>query len=205
MNRSNPRLTPVWSAVVLFIAVVVVAFATGGFGRVTDAGQPSTPPPSATPSPTPTSAPSDDPSPRPSVKPSPSPSDDEGPIPGDVTVDLDDPTGHDVTSIVRDDSGDVVEVRSGKPGDGMSVKWHDIAVDQIDARTVKVTWVGIAIDEQVFVNVSADRGGYLVEIVQAGPRPNSDALGADRVLVLTFDRPVRAADVNGGVADRTIP
>jgi hypothetical protein len=145
---------------------------------------------------------------NPTSKPTPtsSPSDpsDEGPIPGDVTVDLQAPAGHHVTATVRDESGDIVGVRSGVPGDGMSVRWHDIVVKNVDPRTVSVTWVGITIDENVFVGVSADGDGYLVDIVQAGPYPNSDALGSDRVLLLTFDQPVRAADVTGGVADRAV-
>ncbi len=175
MPSASSRLTPARAAVAASIAILVLVIVAAGFGRPTDAASPSsTPAPtsSASPSPSPTASPTPNPSVNPTSKPTPtsSPSDpsDEGPIPGDVTVDLQAPAGHHVTATVRDESGDIVGVRSGVPGDGMSVRWHDIVVKNVDPRTVSVTWVGITIDENVFVGVSADGDGYLVDIVQRG-------------------------------------
>ena len=211
MPSTSSRLTPVRAAVAASIAILVLVVVAAGFGRPTDAASPSSTPaptspasPSSSPTASPTPKPTLSPTPKPTPTSSPSDPSDEGPIPGDVSVDLQAPAGHHVTATVRDDSGDVIGIRSGVPGDGMSVRWHDIVVKNVDPRTISVTWVGITIDENVFVGVSADGDGYLVDIVQRGPYPNSDALGSDRILLLTFDQPVRAADVTGGVADRTV-
>jgi hypothetical protein len=211
MPSASSRLTPIRAAVAASIAILVLVIVAAGFGRPADAASPTaTPAPTAParPSPSPTASPTPKPSVSPTAKPTPSPApsdpSEEGPILGDITVNLQAPAGHVVTATVRDESGDVVGVRSGVPGDGMSVNWHDIAVKNVDARTLSVTWVGFTIDENVFVGISADGDGYLVDIVQSGPSPNTDTLGSDRVLLLTFDQPVRAADVTGGVADRTV-
>ena len=112
-------------------------------------------------------------------------------------------TGHDVKGTVRDESGRVVAVRSGAPGDGMSVRWGEVVVENADARTIRITWVGLAIDDTVHIAVSRDGRGYLVDMVQTAPLPNTDAVGYDRVLELTFDRAVRAADVEAAIAERT--
>jgi hypothetical protein len=211
MPTASSRLTPIRAAVAASIAILVLVIVAAGFGRPADAASPSSTPaptPTLSPSPSPTAIPTPIPSPtpNPTASPSPAPSDpsDDGPIPGDVTVDLQAPAGHHVTATVRDDSGDIGRIQSGVPGDGMSVRWHDIAVKNVDAHTVSVTWVGITVDENVFVGVSADGDGYVVDIVQRGLDPNSDTLGSDRVLLLTFDQPVRASDVTGGVADRSV-
>ena len=198
MNTSPSRLTSIRTAVALIIAIVaVLAIVTVGFG-----GAPK--PPTATPSPSPAGSPTNVPSPDPTETPSASPSvpADHGPIVGDVTIDLVEASRNDVKATVRDESGDVVGVRSGTPGDGMSVSWHDIAVENVDARTLRITWVGTGDEETVHVAVSAEADGYLVEIVQNGLGPNSDSIGYDRELILSFEQSVDAADVTGGVADR---
>lgn len=201
MNASRSRLTPIRTAVALIIALAaVLVVVTVGLG-----GAPK--PPIATPTPPPTASPTTSPSPVPSTPPDPTPSvpADHGPIVGDVTIDLDQASRHDVKATVRDDSGDLVDVRSGTAAEGMSVDWGDIAVENLDARTIKVTWVGTGDEETVFIGISADGDGYLVDVVQRGLGPNSDTLGYDREVVLTFDRSVRAADISGGVAETTAP
>lgn len=204
MNISLSRLTPFRTAVALIIAIavllVVVSVGLGGGPR----------PSTATPTPTPTASPTSSPSPTPATPvgtpvASPSVPADHGPILGDVTVDLEQASRHHVKATVRDDSGHLVDVRSGTPGDGMSVTWGEITIENIDARTLKVTWVGTGDEETVFVGISSEGDGYLVDIVQRGLGPNSDTLGYDREILLGFDRPVRAADVDGGVAETTAP
>jgi hypothetical protein len=193
VNRSSSSRTPALVAVAALATVVAVfAVATSGFGRSGDPVDPSAPP---TPSPIVSPGVTPDPTPSAPV--------DHGPIEGDVTVDLENVTGHAVRASVRDTTGHLVGAVSGRPGAGMSVRWHDIAVTQVDARTISVTWVGIAMDDEVHVEISTEGDGYLVEIVQMGPPPQSDATGHDRVLILSFDEPVVAADVTGGVADRS--
>ena len=201
MHASSSRLSPIRATVALIVAIAAVLIVvTVGLGS---GPRPSTPTPTATPTASPTASPSPTPVGTPVATPS-VPAD-HGPILGDVTVDLEQASHHHVKATVRDDSGHLVDVRSGTPGDGMSVTWGEIAVENVDARTLKVTWVGTGDEETVFVGISAAGDGYLVDIVQRGLGPNSDTLGYDREIVLTFDRSVSAADVSGGVAETTAP
>jgi hypothetical protein len=98
----------------------------------------------------------------------------------------------------------VTDVRSGQPGDGMSVRWHDALVKNVDADTIAITFVGLPRDEQVDMVVDAASGKVTITIVQAGPVPQSDALGADRIVILSFDAPISAGDVSVEILDRTV-
>jgi hypothetical protein len=67
-----------------------------------------------------------------------------------------------------------------------------------------VTWVGLPGDDVVDLGINGAAGAYVLTLVQAGPVANSDAMGEDRVLILTFDAPVSAADVSVDILDRTV-
>jgi hypothetical protein len=180
----------------LVVSFVVVAIAAAALGPADGPGTPAQPSPSAPVGRVP--------SPAPTVVPSPSPTPVEHPpIAGDVHIDLWTATGHDVEATVRDTTRTITQVETGRAGAGMSVRWHDILVRQVDARTVSVTWIGLPIDDEVHVDVAYENSVYLIEIVQTGPEPGSDAIGYDRELILTFEQPVVAGDVLGGVADRS--
>lgn len=153
-------------------------------------GAPSTPVASPAPSEVPSQAPSE----VPSDSPSPAPTDDISD--GRSPVDLDTATDHDVSVMVVDLSGSVADVDSGRAGDGMSVRWFDVKVENIDDRSIRVTWVGLPRDEVIDLTISASAAGYKLDFVQAAPPANSDAIGFDRVLVIAFDAPVDAADVD---------
>lgn len=183
----------------LVVSVAVLAIAAAACGPGTGAGDPSPGVPSS--SGLPSAAPSAPADPAPSV--GPTPPVEHPPIEGDITVDLTNQTGHAITATVRDDTDTLVDARSGNPGSGMSVFWHDIAVHNLDARTIRVTWVGLAIDDKIHVAISFERDKYLIDIVQTGPEPNADASGFDRELILRFTQPVVADEVIGGVADMT--
>jgi hypothetical protein len=58
-------------------------------------------------------------------------------------------------------------------------------------------------DEVVDLGVSAKGGQYELTFVQAGPYPHTDAMGEDRVVILTFAEPVSANDVVVSILDRT--
>jgi hypothetical protein len=196
MARSNPRARVLGSSAVLVIAAAAVAVtAANVLSRNPSPVSPgSSPSPSAGPilTPGPTSAPS------------PTPPGEHPPIAGDIVIKLSNATGHAVTASVRDTSGRLAAATSGMPGGGMSVRWGEIVVRNVDARTLSVTWVGLPTDdEKVHVAVSREGARYVVDIVQKGPPQNSDAVGYDRVLLLTFDQPVSAADVIGGVSARS--
>ncbi len=77
----------------------------------------------------------------------------------------------------------------------MSVRWFDVKVENIDADTLRIVWVGLARDEVIKLGVSTVDGKLRLRFVQDGPPPNSDAMGHDRVLELSFAAPVRSEDV----------
>lgn len=183
---------------VLLVGVALAAIAPAACGPASGAGQPT---PSTPPSAQPTIEPGPPASPRPTV--APTQPVEHPPIEGDITVDLQNRTGHIITATVRDDTDTLVDARSGNPGSGMSVFWHDIEVHNLDARTIRVTWVGLALDDKVHVNIAFERDKYLIDIVQTGAEPNTDASGFDRGLILRFTQPIVADEVIGGVADKT--
>ena len=181
MNRSSfPSRTALPVAAFLAVAAILVIVASGAFGRGVD------------PSPAPSHAPSGPPSvpstPKPTVAPTNAP---DGPI----TVDLDNLTDHDVSVVIDDEAGTLDGAVSGQPGDGMSVRWLDVKVENLDSDTLRVVWVGLPRDEEVQLSISEDGGTYHLDFVQAAPPANSDAVGYDRILELSFDGDVSADDV----------
>ena len=186
MNRS-PNFSRVALPVAALFAVlaVLVVVAGGALGRAADPS----PTPSDRPSTPPSVAPSAPSSPQPTVEPT------DDPAEGPITVDLDNLTDHDVSILIDDQAGILDGAVSGKPGDGMSVRWLDVKVENLDSTTLRVVWVGLPRDEQVQLSISEDDGTYRLGFVQAAPPANSDALGYDRILVLRFDTDVNADDV----------
>ena len=78
----------------------------------------------------------------------------------------------------------------------MSVRWGDSIVRNLDPNTIEVTWVSFPQEPFITLVVKAAAGdGILLRFGQDAPVPNSDAMGADRVVVLTFDHPVAAEHV----------
>jgi hypothetical protein len=181
MSRSTNTRT---IAAILGVAVLFSAIALGStavFGRT------------VTPAPEPTDPPIVEPSVPPTTPPSGEPSD--PPADGKTTVDLKNLTDHDVSIEIDDQTGSIVKAESGTPGDGMSVRWFDVKVENIDADTLRIVWVGLPRDEVIKLGVSTVDGKVRLRFVQDGPPPNSDATGHDRVLELSFDMPVRSEDV----------
>lgn len=184
MTRStNPRtVAAILGVAVLFSAIALGA--TGVVGRtVTPAPEPSTPPtvePSAPPTTPPTPVPSDDPS---------------SPPMDVIVVDLDTADQHDVSVVIDDETASVVGATSGQAKDGMSVRWNTIRIDAVDADTLKLTWAGWLQDEIIDVVVAKGGVGYFVTFTQKMPYPNTDAMGADRVLIIDFASAVDPSDV----------
>lgn len=181
------------SAIVAVALVAVLAVMAG----VAASGDP-TPSPSGGPSASPSNPPSNPPaSPsNPPASPSPTPS-------GEAGIPLDIATPHDVSVIVEDETGRVTGAASGRAGDGMSVRWFDVLVENVDDDTIRVTWVGLPQDDVVRLTVSELDGKVELRIVQKSPPANSDALGHDRVLVIDFDTAVSADDVLTSVQETT--
>lgn len=142
-------------------------------------------------SPDPTIAPTEAPTGAPAPTPSPVATPQGGPFVVDLVVA--DP--HVVSVEIDDQTGEIDAASSGQPGDGMSVRWGDVLVENVDPTTISITWVGLPIDEALGMTVTRDGDRVLVDVEQDLPPANSDAMGADRVLVLTFGGPVAADDV----------
>jgi hypothetical protein len=191
-----PRSTRRGPGPVAALALVAVVGITAAAASALRSGGATAAAPSDRPSAAPTS------SPTPSVVPTKAPSATPPSAPGSVI--LWNASGHDLSILVHDQTGDLVGAVSGKPGDGMSVGWHKAIVENVDAQTIRVTWVGLPGDDVADLGISGGGGTYTLTVVQPGPYPYTDAMGEDRILILTFDAPVSADDVFVEILDRTI-
>ena len=102
---------------------------------------------------------------------------------------------HEVTLAFSDPEGLIVDAVSGSAKDGMSVRWGEAIVRNVDPKTIEITWSGLPGDEAVTLVAKPQGNGVLLRFGQNAPPANSDAMGADRVAVLTFANPVDAADI----------
>jgi hypothetical protein len=154
--------------------------------------------PAASPSasPNPTAAPTGTPVVTPVPSDAPAPSDAPSADPGDGAIVLDVADDHDVSVVVTDRGAGLAGARSGTARDGMSVRWGDATVKNLDPKTIEVTWVGFAQDDTIGLVVEPKGDGVLLRFGQDAPYPNTDALGADRVMVFTFAEPVSADQVD---------
>ena len=190
MNRS-PSLRGLalpGAAIILALAAVLALVAGGALGRGLGQGGPAvTARPSIAPSTTPT--------PSPTAKPT------AEPVDGVVKVDLDIATRHHVSVAIDDETGSLVKARSGRAAEGMSVRWYVLKVENLDAETLRLSWVGFSVDDEIELSVWRNDGKLRLRMVQAGPLPNTDSMGGDRILYLTFDEPVSADDVQATIQE----
>ena len=175
----------------LALSVVVVFAADAAYGHRPATNAPPVTTPTASPVVEPTRAPA-----HPTAAPS------EAPTDGDIAVPLTNLTDDEVSVVIDDKTGKLDVASSGNPGDGMSVRWFDVKVENLDDDTLRVVWVGLPRDETVQLAISESDGTIRLAFVQDAPPANSDALGFDRVLELSFDGPVRSEDVVTSVAER---
>lgn len=205
-KRAQTRLAIFVGAAVLVAAVSAIALAS----RPTQAGPVTGDRPSASPTAASTAKPSATATARPTAKPTAKPTARPTAVPatpapsGPPTIELANASGHNVVAQIIDQLGSVESVVSGTPGDGMSVRWHDAILENVDARTLRLTWVALPQDDQLGIGFAIADGHEQITIVQAGPPPNSDALGEDRVVLVTFDHAVDADDFVVEVLDETI-
>ena len=118
-----------------------------------------------------------------------------------IKVDLANATGADVHVDIVDSTGLLVDARSGTPGDGMSVDSYTLQVENLDATTLKVTWVDFPIDNALALYIDESEGGVRLVLVQPEPTGPTDAMGFDRELILSFSEPVSADDVETFLQD----
>jgi hypothetical protein len=191
------------------VAVAVIALIASGVLRPTPAtGVTPTPSPSAPASPAPASPVPATPAPATPVPATPAPATPvptEEPAPADdfsdgvKSVRLDIATPHHIVAEVKDSTGRVSDANSGRAGDGMSVRWGEVKVENVDEDTLRLTWVGLPNDDPVKIAVfdevrSATDVRPTIVVMQLMPYENTDAVGFDRVLDLDFYDPVLAGD-----------
>lgn len=112
-----------------------------------------------------------------------------------ITVGLANTTGAAVHVDVVDRTGLLVDAASGTPGDGASVEGYTLAAANLDAKTLKLTWIDFPIDNGLTLYVDRIDGHLRLLLIQPEPGGTTDAIGFDRELVLTFSRPVSAASI----------
>jgi hypothetical protein len=135
--------------------------------------------------------------PAPSRAPLVSPEPSARPTVGPLHVDLANATGHDLSIDIQDESGRVVKASSGTPGDGASVAWRELRAENIDARTLRLTWTGMPGDDHLGLYV--DEAAKVILVLQS--ERDGDAIAFDRVLVVEFDRPISANALTLGVQE----
>jgi hypothetical protein len=144
--------------------------------------------------------------PSPSVKPTPvatpipAPSDGGGDA-MPLTVDLESVTGADVEVDIVDRTGGLLSADSGSPVDGASVEPYTIQVENLDDRTLRLTWVDYPIDNKLALFIDETSDGLRFVLVQPEPTGPTDSISVDRILELTFDSPVSADDVEAFLQD----
>jgi hypothetical protein len=162
-----------------------------------------TPAPTETPDPIGAPEPIDTPDPTVAPKPTetpdpivePEPTDDASDVP--TVIDLETADGSNVTV----DLSEIVHLldgaESGHPGEGMSVEPFTLKIENLDERTLKLTWIDFGIDNELTLYRFQD--GKVFVMVQPDPDGDVDAIGFDRELILTFKEPVSAGDIEGFV------
>jgi hypothetical protein len=118
-----------------------------------------------------------------------------------IKVDLANATGADVYVDIADTTGLLVNARSGTPVDGMSVDSYTLAVENLDATTLRLTWVDFPIDNALALYIDESAGGIRLMLVQPAPTGSTDAMGFDRELILSFAEPISADDVEAFLQD----
>ena len=188
-NRSTQitLLASIVAGVALAAAVAFTAFGSGGDRNDDPVAAPiANPSPSPTPPATPVPAPEETPAPTPVPE-------DGGSDAMPIKVVLENATGADVYVDIADTTGLLVDARSGTPGDGMSVE--TLMAENIDATTLKLTWVDFPIDNALALYIDEHEGGIRFLLVQPEPSGPTDAMGFDRELILSFSEPISAEDV----------
>jgi hypothetical protein len=98
-----------------------------------------------------------------------------------------------VTVDVVDETSRVVEARTGRPADGASVDFDNLAIENLDPSTLQLTWIDYPMDSALTLFISEAGGHLRLVLVRPEPTGTTDAMGLDRVMILRFARPVDAA------------
>lgn len=157
--------------------------------------------PSAVPSQPPAMPAPDSPAP---ATPVPAPSqgvEDPGTDPQPIRVVLESTSGQDVHVDIVDRAGTIERAVTGRPGEGVSVGSDTIQVENLDARTLRLTWSDYPIDNGLSLFVDPIGTGYRFLMIQPAPTGPADAMGEDRILELAFDHEISAAEVEAFIQE----
>lgn len=136
--------------------------------------------------------------------PAPAPSqgtEDPGTDPLPIHVELESTSGQDVYVDIVDRAGTIERAVTGQPGEGVSVGSDTITVENLDARTLRLTWSDFPIDNGLSLFVDPVGTGYRFLMIQPAPTGPADAMGEDRILDLQFDHEISAAEVEAFIQE----
>jgi hypothetical protein len=112
-----------------------------------------------------------------------------------ILVDLVVPAGQPQTVDVVDESGKLLEARSGSPTgeSGQSFPFDAVDVTNIDATTLQLGWAGFPCRTDHDLVIGSDP--LVMTFVRPPCEGDTDSIGIDRILILQFSDPIVAADV----------
>jgi hypothetical protein len=196
------------TAVAAGVAIAaIVAFVAIGGGRgdgnsnsgvgapPATAGPSATPQPTIAPPPDPTPVVTPAPSKAPPAEPTAEPTDD-GSDPQPIRVDVETVAGGDVYVDIVDETGFLVGARSGTPAEGQSVGMNTLEVENLDASTLKLSWVDYPIENALALYIFEHEGRLRLLLIQPGPTGPTDTIALDRELILSFSQPISADHVD---------
>ena len=185
-NRSA-KIIPLAAIAAGAALVAVVAFAAVGGGRGDGNGQSGIAAPPATAAPP---APSKAPTPKPTAEPT-----DDGSDAMPIRVDIETVAGGAVYVDIVDSTGYLVGAKSGTPAEGQSVGQYTLEVENLDATTLKLSWVDYPIENALTLYIDEHDGAIRLLLIQPAPTGPTDAIALDRELILSFSRPISADQV----------
>jgi hypothetical protein len=197
MTASNPLGRLLLAASVILIAGGCATVGTASPTVSPSAAASPAPSPTIVPSPTATPIPATA-SPAPSVRPT-AASTDPGSDAIPMKVDLANATDHKVYVDIVDQSGKVVSGTSGKPGDGATVATKTLKVENIDSKTLRLTWTDIPGNNALGLYIDKS----LTHFVLVQPEHDGDAIPYDRILILRFSQPVSARNIDAVLQNDT--
>ena len=205
----SAQIIPLAAVAAGIALTAAVAFAATGGGRgdgnvnggvgapPATAGPSATPQPThvAPPDPTPVVTPAPVVAPAPVVTPAPVVPTPDGSDAMPIRVDLETVAGGDVYVDVVDTTGFLVGARSGTPAEGQSVGMDTLEVENIDATTLRLSWVDYPIENALALYIDEHEGAIRLLLIQPAPTGPTDTIALDRELILSFSQPISADKV----------
>ena len=188
-NRSA-QIIPIAAIAAGAALVAVVAFAAVGGGRGDGNGQGGIAAPPATEGPSATPAPTKAPTPKPTAEPT-----EDGSDAMPIRVDIETVAGGAVYVDIVDSTGYLVGAKSGTPAEGQSVGQYMLEVENLDATTLKLSWVDYPIENALALYIDEHDGAVRLLLIQPAPTGPTDAIALDRELILSFSQPISADQV----------